>query len=70
MLREFPGGLVVRIPGFHCRGLGETEIMQAAGRGQKKKRRWRWSQEIQALGSALATKWLSGLRLLSYIKLR
>ena len=22
LLREFPGGLVVRIPGFHCRGLG------------------------------------------------
>lgn len=32
---EFPGDLVVRIPGFHCRGLGSilgqgTEIPQAA----------------------------------------
>ena len=37
---EFPGGLVVRIPGFHCCGLGSipgqgTEILQAAC-GQKK----------------------------------
>ena len=33
-LGEFPGGLVVRIPGFHCRGPGSilgqrTEIPQA-----------------------------------------
>ena len=33
-LGEFPGGLVVRIPGFHCRGLGSVpgggiEILQA-----------------------------------------
>ena len=35
MVREFPDGIVVRIPGFHCRGLGSisgwgTEILQAA----------------------------------------
>ena len=40
---EFPGGLVVRIPGFHCRDLGSipgqgTEIVQAARRGQKKEK--------------------------------
>ena len=39
---EFPGGLVVRIPGFACQGPGSipgrgTEIPQAAWRGQKKK---------------------------------
>ena len=37
---EFPGSLVVRIPGFHCGGLGsvlglETEILQAVGCGHK-----------------------------------
>ena len=42
--REFPGGLVVRILGFHCHGLGSipsqrTEILQAMRRGQKKKRK-------------------------------
>ena len=36
---EFPGGLVVRIPGFHCHGPGSlpgqgTEIPQAVQRGQ------------------------------------
>ena len=41
--REFPGGLVVRIPGFHCGGPGSipgqgTEILQATRHGQKKKR--------------------------------
>ena len=40
---EFPGGLVVRILGFHCCGPGsipgwETEIPQAVQRGQKKKK--------------------------------
>ena len=40
--REFPGGLVVRIPGFHCCGLGSipgwgTEILQAMWGGQKTK---------------------------------
>ena len=40
---EFPGGLVFRIPGCHCRGPGSipgpvTEIPQAARRGQKKKK--------------------------------
>ena len=39
-IREFPGGLVVRILGFHCHGLGSipsqgTEIPQAAWHGQK-----------------------------------
>ena len=37
---EFPGGLVVRISGFHGHGPGSvpgqgTEILQAARRGQK-----------------------------------
>ena len=40
---EFPGGLVVRIPGFHCHGLGSipgwgTEIPQDMWCGQKKKK--------------------------------
>ena len=40
--REFPAGLVVRIPGAHCHGLGSipgqgTEIPQAAQPGKKKK---------------------------------
>ena len=30
---EFSGGLVVRIPGFHCRG---TEVLQATWHSQKK----------------------------------
>ena len=37
------GCLVVRIPGFHCRGLGSipyhgTEILQAGHHGNKKKK--------------------------------
>ena len=45
---EFPGGLVVRILGFHCYGLGSvtgqgTEIPQAAQRGKKKKKRYKLS---------------------------
>ena len=41
--REFPGGLVVRIPDFHYYGPGSilgqgTEIPQAARCGQKKKK--------------------------------
>ena len=37
------GGLVVRIPGFHCRGRGSiphhgTEILQAVHHGKKKKK--------------------------------
>ena len=41
MFREFPGGLVVRIPGFHCNGPGSisgqgTDIPQIVWRGQKK----------------------------------
>ena len=44
MVREFPDGIVVRIPGFHCRGLGSisgwgTEILQAAWHSQKKERK-------------------------------
>ena len=43
---EFPGGLGVRIPDFHCHGLGSipgrgTKILQAAQRGQKKKKKKR-----------------------------
>ena len=43
-LREFPGGLVVRILGFHCHGSGSvpgqgTEIPQAAWHDQKKRRK-------------------------------
>ena len=42
ILGEFPVGPVVRIPGFHCRGLGSvpgqgTEILQVMWRGEKKK---------------------------------
>ena len=34
MAREFPGGIVVRIPGFHCHGPGSisgwgTKVLQA-----------------------------------------
>ena len=41
---EFPGGLVVRILGFHCHGLGSipgqgTEIPQATWCGQKKRKK-------------------------------
>ena len=40
---EFPRGLVVRITGFHCRGLGSvpgqgTEIPQAMQHCQKKQK--------------------------------
>ena len=40
---EFLGGLVVRIPGFHCHGLGsvpgqEIEILQVLVCSQKKKK--------------------------------
>ena len=43
-LGEFPGGPVVRTQHFHCRGPGsipsrETKILQAAWRGQKKKKK-------------------------------
>ena len=39
-LMEFPGGLMVRIPGFHCCGPGSVpgqgaEILQAVWWGQK-----------------------------------
>ena len=42
---EFPGGLVVRILGFHCHAQGsvpglETEVSQAMQHGQKKKKKW------------------------------
>lgn len=41
---EFLGGLVVRIPGFHCHGLGsvpgqEIEILQVLVCSQKKKKK-------------------------------
>ena len=42
--REFPGGLLVSIPGFHCHGLGSipgrrTEIPQAEWLDKKKKKK-------------------------------
>ena len=45
MAREFPGGIVVRITGFHCHGPGSisgwgTEILQAAWHSPKKKKGW------------------------------
>lgn len=57
MLREFPGGLEVRTGAF-------TGV---AWMNWDPTRHWHRGQEIQALGLALATKWLSGLRLLSSI---
>lgn len=38
---EFPGGLVVKIMGFHCHGTGsipgwESKVQQAVQRGQNK----------------------------------
>ena len=41
---ECPGGLMVRVPGFHCHGLGSipgrgTEIPQAERCGKQKKER-------------------------------
>ena len=43
-LREFPGGLVVRIPGFLCHGPGSfpgrgTEILQVSGHSRKQKQK-------------------------------
>ena len=43
---DFPGGLVVRVPGFHCRGLGSisgqgTEIPQAMQHGKKERKKGR-----------------------------
>lgn len=48
--REFPGGLSVRIPGFHCGGLGSIpgqaiEIPQAAQLGDLQR-----SLSVHALG--------------------
>ena len=47
--REFPGGPVVRTPRFHCRGPGllpgrATKIPKATWRGQKKKKKKKFSQ--------------------------
>ena len=44
---ELSDGVVVRIPGFHCRGLGSipgqgTEMPQAERGGQKKKKKEVW----------------------------
>ena len=44
MEREFPGGLVVRIPGFHCHAQGSvpawgTEMPQAVWQKKKKKKK-------------------------------
>ena len=43
MIQEFPGGLMVRVPGFHCQGPGSdpgqgTEIPQARWHSRKKKK--------------------------------
>ena len=48
---EFPGGRVVRIPGFHCLGSGSvpgqgTEIPQAVQHSKKKKERKREKKEV------------------------
>ena len=56
MYREFPGDLVVRILGFHCRGLGSvlaqgTEILQAVWCGQKKKKRERIKKKKRMYGN-------------------
>ena len=50
--REFPGVIVVRILGFHCRGpssiLGQgTEILQATRSGQKQFFFKRWGERHQ-----------------------
>ena len=44
LMWEFHGGLVLRIPDFHCHGLGSmlgwgTKILQVAQHGQKYKKR-------------------------------
>ena len=49
--QEFPGGLVVRILGFHCCGLGSipgwvTEIPQASGEAKKKKKKKKKKRSI------------------------
>lgn len=49
------GGLVVRIPGFHCRGLGSipyhgTEILQAVHHGKKKKKKKLLKSTMTAVG--------------------
>ena len=49
--REFPGGLVVRIQRFHCRGPGSirgwrTEIPQAVRCGQKMKKKIKKYKEV------------------------
>ena len=46
MIQEFPDGLVVRIPGFHCQGPGSdpgqgTEILQARWHSRKRKKKRR-----------------------------
>ena len=52
IVREFPGGLVIRIPGFHCFGPGSipglgTEIPQAAEYGKKKKKKKHHRQQTK-----------------------
>ena len=56
-----PGGLVVRILGFHCRGKGSipgqgTEIPQTAQLGQKKKKRGREGERRQEYHQEEITK--------------
>lgn len=48
-LKEFPGGLVVRILGFHCHSLGSilgqrTEIPQAVSMAENKKEIHDWQR--------------------------
>ena len=61
--REFPGGLVVRIQCFHCRGLGSVpgqgnEIPQAVRRGQKKEKKKKKTQDFDfiSLGRYIKVK--------------
>ena len=57
MLRAFPGGLVVRILGFHCCGPGSipgrgTEILQSHVAKKNKTKRsvesfiWKWHEKL------------------------
>ena len=51
--REVPGGLVVRIPGFHCRSRGSvpgqgTEIPQASRHSQNKNQKTKKPSKLEA----------------------
>jgi len=58
---EFHGGLVVRIPDFHCHGMGsmlswETKILQVAQHGQKNKNK-ETNVPVSPLPPSLAEYW-------------